>query len=82
MQVRLYDESENLIESKFLSKAESVECSKSFTMGSHLVDIADPIHLASNPTVTSLAQQNGNLSVCFFSLYRYLKMITCKCSLL
>ncbi|XP_078170339.1 uncharacterized protein LOC144564604 [Carex rostrata] len=58
--VRLYDESENLIEIKILGKADSVECGKSFTMNSHLVDIADAVNLSSNPTVTPLAQQNGN----------------------
>jgi hypothetical protein len=60
IQVRLYDESENLIESKFPSKADLIECGKSFTMDSHLVDIGDPMHLLSNPTATSTAQQNGN----------------------
>ncbi|KAJ3709269.1 hypothetical protein LUZ61_012974 [Rhynchospora tenuis] len=57
--VRLYDECENLIDSKFLSKAESVECGKSFTMDSHLVDIADPVDLLSNPTPTSLEQTDS-----------------------
>ncbi|KAJ4757539.1 DUF2439 family protein [Rhynchospora pubera] len=58
--VRLYDECENLIDSKFLGKAESVECGKSFTMDSHLVDIADPIDHHPNPTPTSLQQRDSN----------------------
>ncbi|KAF3341846.1 hypothetical protein FCM35_KLT00484 [Carex littledalei] len=58
--VRLYDEIENLIEVKFLTKVDSIECGNSFTMDSHLVDIADAVNLSSNPTVTPFAQQNGS----------------------
>lgn len=42
-QVMLYDESEKLIDGKFLRKDDVVECGGSLTLEAYLVDIGDPI---------------------------------------
>lgn len=78
----LYDDSEKLIDSRFLKKDEVVECGGTLTMETHLVDIGDPE--ANHKPLTNLnisridkklnevagmQEHNGRIIHCFFSLY-------------